>query len=214
MKLLSEELKRAILSKTNEELYDVVYVHSTDYTPEALEIAKREFIARGVDAHTLTQLSSAADLRQEHEQAQEQAPLEGYLKVVAFFFSTMFLGIPVLLAYNYYYERGARRKAREWVRWAAGGFFFFFIVSRSIGIAWAYCFPALNRRFPSLRRRLVRSEAEHVKKPPTSSASATSAAIYRGSVENKCSLGSILNPVWIYALRAALARAIRVFHAT
>jgi hypothetical protein len=37
-----------------------------------------------VDAHTLTQLSSAADLRQEHEQAQEQAPLEGYLKVVAF----------------------------------------------------------------------------------------------------------------------------------
>jgi hypothetical protein len=69
MKLLSEELKRAILSKTNEELYDVVYVHSTDYTPEALEIAKREFIARGVDAHTLTQLSSAADLRQEQEQA-------------------------------------------------------------------------------------------------------------------------------------------------
>jgi hypothetical protein len=137
MKLLSEELKQAILSKTNEELYDVVYVHSTDYTPEALEIAKREFIARGVDAHTLTQLSSAADLRQEHEQAQEQAPLEGYLKVVAFLFSTLFLGIPVLLAYNHYVNRGARRKAREWIGWAAGGFFFFFGVPALLGLIMA-----------------------------------------------------------------------------
>jgi hypothetical protein len=71
MKLSSEELKQAILSKTNEELYDVLHVHSTDYTPEALEIAKREFLARGMDADTLTQLSSAADVLQRHKQARE-----------------------------------------------------------------------------------------------------------------------------------------------
>ena len=74
------------------------------------------------------QLSSAADVLQKHEQAQEQAPLDGYLKAVAFFFSTLFIGIPVLLAYNYYVQRGARRKASEWIRWAAGGFFFFYLV--------------------------------------------------------------------------------------
>jgi hypothetical protein len=119
----SEELKQAILSKTNEELYDAVYVHSTDYTPEALEIAKREFLARGMDAETLTQLSGAADALQRHKQAQEQAPLDWYLKIVAFLFSSVFLGIPALLAYNYYFERGARRKAREWAGWAVGGFF-------------------------------------------------------------------------------------------
>ena len=128
MKLSSEELKQAILSKTNEELHDVLYVHSRDYTPEALEIAKKEFLARGVDADNLTQLSSAADVRQRHVQVQEQAPLEGYLKVVAFFFSPLFLGLPMLLAFRHYAERGARRKAREWGRWAIGGFVFYLIM--------------------------------------------------------------------------------------
>jgi hypothetical protein len=128
MKLSSEELKKAILSKTNEELYDVLYVHSIDYTPEALEIAKREFLARGVDADTLTRLSSAAEVLQRHVQAREEAPLDGYLKVVAFLFSPLFLGLPMLLAFRHYAERGARRKAREWGRWAIGGFVFYLIL--------------------------------------------------------------------------------------
>ncbi len=128
MKLSSEELKQAILSKTNEELYDVLYVHSRDYTPEALEIAKREFLARGVDADNLTQLSSAADALQRDVQAREEAPLDAYLKVVAFLFSPLFLGLPMLLAFRHYAERGARRKAREWGRWAIGGFVFYLIM--------------------------------------------------------------------------------------
>jgi hypothetical protein len=132
MKLSSEELKQAILSKTDEELYDVLHVHSTDYTPEALEIAKREFLARGMDADTLTQLSSAADVLQRHKQAQEEAPLEGYLKVIAFFFSTLFFCLPMLLAFRRYAERGARRKAREWGRWALAGFVFYLIVGLAV----------------------------------------------------------------------------------
>jgi hypothetical protein len=128
MKLSSEELKQAILSKTNEQLYDVLHVHSADYTPEALEIAKSEFLARGMDADTLTQLSSAADVLQRHKQVQEEAPLEGYLKVIAFFFSTLFFGLPMLLAFRHYAERGARRKTREWGRWAIAGFFFYFLM--------------------------------------------------------------------------------------
>lgn len=128
MKLSSEELKQAILSKTNEELYDVLYVHSRDYTSEALEIAKREFLARGVDADNLTQLSSAADALQRDVQAREEAPLDAYLKVVAFSFSPLFLGLPMLLAFRHYAERGARRKAREWGRWAIGGFVFYLIM--------------------------------------------------------------------------------------
>jgi hypothetical protein len=128
MKLSSEELKQAILNKTNEELYDVLHVHSANYTPEALEIAKREFLARGLDSDTLTQLSSTADVLQKHKEAQEQAPLEGHLKVIAFFFSTLFFGLPMLLAFRHYAERGARRKTREWGKWAVAGFFFYFIM--------------------------------------------------------------------------------------
>jgi hypothetical protein len=100
----------------------------SDYTTEALEIAKSEFLARGMDADTLTQLSGAADVLQRHKQAQEEAPLEGYLKVIAFFFSTLFFGLPMLLALRHYAERGARRKTREWGRWAVAGFFFYFIM--------------------------------------------------------------------------------------
>ena len=128
MKVSSEEVKQAILRKTDEELYDVLYVHSGNYTPEAIEIAQKEFLARRVDADTLTQFSSAAKVLQRQEQANEEAPLDGSLKIVAFIVSGLFLGIPALLVYNRYVARGARRKAHEWGTCALAGFVLFVVL--------------------------------------------------------------------------------------
>ena len=48
------------------------------------------------------------------------------LRVVAFFTSTVGLGIPAILAHRHYVELGARGKARDWGRWALFGFVFYF----------------------------------------------------------------------------------------
>jgi hypothetical protein len=125
MKLSQEELKQAISSKSNEELYDMPYVHSGDYTKDALEIARAEFATRKVEAPALADLATSGDeLRR-----REEAPLGWGLRIVAFFVSTAFLGIPVLLAHRRYVERGAKRKARDWSRWAMLGFIFYFALA-------------------------------------------------------------------------------------
>ena len=36
--------------RSSEELYDVVYGHANDYTPDAVEAAKLEFRSRDLDA--------------------------------------------------------------------------------------------------------------------------------------------------------------------
>ncbi len=125
MRLSREELKKAISNKTDEELHDILYVHSGDYSPEAVEIARDEFLIRKVDAPTLESLSNAGEgLRR-----CEEAPLEWPLRIIAFLFSTTFLGIPVLLAHRHYVEQGSRRKAREWGRWGLYGFAFYIALS-------------------------------------------------------------------------------------
>ena len=59
MSLSPEDLKLAMSNKSNEELYDILYAHSEDYTTDALEIAKEEFLGRKLDAPTLRSLSTA-----------------------------------------------------------------------------------------------------------------------------------------------------------
>jgi hypothetical protein len=127
MKPSQEELKQAISRKSDSELYDMLHVHSSDYTADALEIARGEFVTRKMEAPALSDLAAAgAKLRRN-----EEAPLEWGLRMVAFFVSTAFLGIPVLLAHRRYVEQGAKRKARDWARWALFGFIFYFALSIS-----------------------------------------------------------------------------------
>ncbi len=120
-----KDLKRVMANKTDEELYDLLYGHSNDYTTNAIEMAKMEFNSRNLDGPTLSTLSAAV---QEQKQV-EQAPLEWSYKILAFFVSTLALGIPVILAHRHYVEKGARHKAREWARWACFGFIFYVVVS-------------------------------------------------------------------------------------
>lgn len=112
-------------NKTDEALYDVLHGHPDDYTADAIEAAKQEFASRNLTAPTLSTLGSVV----EGQKQVEDAPLEWPLRILAFFISTLFLGIPVLLAHRHYVEKGARRKAREWARWGLFGFLFYFVVS-------------------------------------------------------------------------------------
>lgn len=121
MSLPPADLKLTMSNKTNEELYEILYAHSGDYTPDAIEIAEEEFRRRKLDAPELNSLGAAA----ENLRAQEDAPLGWPLRIVAFFFSTAFFGIPVILAHRHYVEQGSRRKAREWGRWGLFGLAFY-----------------------------------------------------------------------------------------
>src|SRR5437879_2560350 len=110
MSVAADDLKRVMANKTDEELYDVVYGHSSDYTPNAVEIAKLEFSSRNLDAPTVSSLSTAVA----GQKQAEEAPLGWGYRILAFFTSTIFFGIPVILAHRHYVEKGARHKAREW----------------------------------------------------------------------------------------------------
>ena len=120
-----DDLKRAMATRTDEELYDVLHGHPNDYTPDAIEAAKQEFASRNLAAPVLSNLSIAVEAQKQVE----ETPLEWPLRIVAFFISTLALGIPVIVAHRHYVEKGARRKAREWARWGLFGFFFYFVVS-------------------------------------------------------------------------------------
>jgi hypothetical protein len=120
-----DDLKKVMSNKTDEQLYDVLHGHPEDYTSDALEAAKQEFVSRNLSAPILTSLSTAV----EGQKRAEEAPLGWSLRILAFFTSTVFLGIPVLLAHRHYVEKGARRKARDWGRWALFGFLFYFVAS-------------------------------------------------------------------------------------
>ena len=113
-----------MLGKTDEELYDMLQGHPDDYTADALEAAKQEFSSRNLAPQSVENFNIAV----EKQKQVEEAPLEWPLRIIAFFFSTVFLGIPVLWAYTHYVEAGATRKAREWGRWALLGLLFYFVL--------------------------------------------------------------------------------------
>lgn len=120
-----DDLKRAMAIKTDEQLYDILHGHPNDYTADAIEAAKQEFASRNLAAPVLSSLSIAI----ESQKRVEEAPLEWPLRIVAFFISTVALGIPVIVAHRHYVEKGARRKAREWARWGLFGFLFYFVMA-------------------------------------------------------------------------------------
>jgi hypothetical protein len=116
-----EELKKAMSSKSYEDLYDISYVHPQDYTSFAVEIAREQVRGRNLDSPELGILASAA----EEQRRQEQAHLQWPLRISAFFLTTIGLGIPLILAYRHFVTRGAKCKAREWKQWSLLGFGFY-----------------------------------------------------------------------------------------
>jgi hypothetical protein len=60
MEVSRDALKRAMANKSDRELYDVLYVHSSDYTLEALDVAKDEFVRRKMSPESFAQQIGAA----------------------------------------------------------------------------------------------------------------------------------------------------------
>jgi hypothetical protein len=120
--LSRQDLKTAMSKKTDEELLGILSAYSNDYRPDAIAIAREEFGRRKLDARTLKDLATNI----EGQQRQEESPLGWPLRIVAFFVTTACFGIPALLAHRHFVEKGAKRKAREWGRWALYGFVFYF----------------------------------------------------------------------------------------
>jgi len=106
MSLSRDDLKRAMSNKTDEELHDILYAHSGDYTPDALAIANEEFLVRKIDAPTLSTLRTGVEELRKREEARLGWPL----RIVAFFFSTVLFGIPVILAHRHTLNREPNAK--------------------------------------------------------------------------------------------------------
>ncbi len=107
-------------NKTDEELYDILYIHSQDYTRDAIEAATEEFHRRKLDAPAPNIVAAVREKEESH--------LSWPLRILAFFVSSAFLFIPSLLAHRHFVEKGERRKASEWARCAIYGFIFYFIL--------------------------------------------------------------------------------------
>jgi hypothetical protein len=121
---LRQKLKQTIASKSDGELYDITCIHSDDYGAAAVEIANEELRRRSLDNPLLSRLANAS----EEEWRREQAHLGWPLSTVAFFITTVGIGIPAMIAYRRFVNEGYRRKAHEWIEWSFIGFVFYGIV--------------------------------------------------------------------------------------
>jgi hypothetical protein len=59
MRRSDNEVKQARSEKSDEELYDMLYVRPNDYADDAIEIATQEFAIRNLDAPRLRELAAA-----------------------------------------------------------------------------------------------------------------------------------------------------------
>lgn len=76
MSLTREALKQTMSSKTDEELFDALYVHRAEYTADAVEVAEQEFLTRKLEVPAPITIDAAVDsLRQ-----REEAPWDGLLE--------------------------------------------------------------------------------------------------------------------------------------
>lgn len=116
-----EELQQEMSSKSYEELYDIAYMHPQDYASLIVEIAKEEVRGRNLDIPRLGILASAA----EEQLRQEQAHLRWPSRILAFFFTTLGVGVPLIVAYRHFVTQGAKCKAREWEHWGLLGLWFY-----------------------------------------------------------------------------------------
>jgi hypothetical protein len=116
--------EETISSKSDEDLYDILFIHSQDYTRDTIEAAGEEFRRRNLDAPAHSDV--VADIKKVRET--EEAHLSQTDKALAFVFSTVFVGVPALLAHRHFIEKGEKTKAREWAKWALFGFLFYCVL--------------------------------------------------------------------------------------
>jgi hypothetical protein len=62
-----ENLQGIMSGKTDEELYDILYTHSQNFTTDTIEAARAEFSQRHLDETKLSSIAAAAETVREKE---------------------------------------------------------------------------------------------------------------------------------------------------
>jgi hypothetical protein len=113
-----EELSKKISIQTDEELFDMLYLHREDWTDLALEIASEDWKKRDLNPTRIEELRITANKRKQEEDEKADEPLSWPLRI---FYVILTLGIwswivlPVIAEVRYR-NRGYSRKYREfWI---------------------------------------------------------------------------------------------------
>jgi dephospho-CoA kinase len=115
--VLPREFYEQLPSKTDEELYDIVY-RQEGYLPEAVALAKEELKKRNLfDPERISEVSAIIHTKIESDNAVERAKAEEQLswvqRILFFLFGA---GIFGLVGVAYFERKGYKRKAKEcWV---------------------------------------------------------------------------------------------------
>jgi len=128
---VSTELERRIGSRTDEDLYEMLYVHREDWTPEALAIAEREWNRRALTPERVAIVQSVGSERKQQREGVKDEPLSTNAMVLFFVFNfACGLGLlQLLMADSFYRSNGYERKFSDAVKSMAYGFAFYLAVA-------------------------------------------------------------------------------------
>jgi hypothetical protein len=113
---------KAMASRTDDELVEVLNAPPEDWEPEAIEAAMAEMEKRGIPAKPRSPeivVNASAETR-----ALAEAPLDGGMRFAAFVLGALLSVLGVLLSLGIstaWKKEGERRKASEFVTWTAAG---------------------------------------------------------------------------------------------
>jgi hypothetical protein len=131
---MPKELEQRIAARSDEDLYEMLFVHREDWTLEALAIAEQEWSRRELTVNKLAAVQATGDERKRQRAAIKDEPLSMGPKILFFVFNFAFcLGIvQLLIADSLYKSNGYERKYRDCFKWMAYGFLCLFVVSLMI----------------------------------------------------------------------------------
>jgi hypothetical protein len=118
-----EELERYIGTRTDEDLYEILFIHREDRTPEALAIAEQEWTRRALTPDRLTVVQAIGEERKRQREAIKDEPLSTAPRVFFFVFNFAFsLGLfQFLIAHMLYKSNGYERKFKDCFKWMMYG---------------------------------------------------------------------------------------------
>jgi hypothetical protein len=108
-------------AKTNLELYEEIF--GGEYTDQTIQAAKFELEKRNLDSVSLQKLRD--EFEEEHRKKETMAtePLQWPLKLL----SLCLMGLPALLLWVHFRNKGSKRKASECWKWFMYGWVFQFL---------------------------------------------------------------------------------------
>jgi hypothetical protein len=117
------ELEQRIAARTDEDLYEMLYVHRDDWTPEARAIAETEWSRRSLTPDRFAVVQAVGAERKRAREAINDEPLSTGPRILFFIFNfAFFLGLPqLLIADSLYRGSGYDRKFWDCVKCMAYG---------------------------------------------------------------------------------------------